>query len=346
MTILAVLLAGCGEENLAQHDSGRSDNDAAHTGSAAPSGETPGISAAPAASKTASPAPAAFASSPAPAASAASPAPAHSEALLEGGVSQYSGGETQFKMGDEYVPTSFSGAVDEPVGLYMPDTMSRFTVTGGTAWGTADKQNYIAMVKQAADPAKAPPVSGQSADLLKYKEYEGSSKDGTATLDQFTIEVQGQAYDVFIRTGDEQRSAMLPLFLEMLRSSQFLVKLGPLEAGVFLEEPDVGNDPGKLQALQEAMDVIQAIADKDYGKFAATMKSAATADNLRHFVDNQGSYHFYKMTVLGIPFKEERWASFQVDYYWTSPDGYVIDRGFTIAMLPDKQGTWKIADID
>ncbi|WP_150271587.1 hypothetical protein [Paenibacillus tepidiphilus] len=296
-------------------------------------------------------------------------APAHSALLLEGGVTEYSGSETQFKIDDEYVPTSFSGAIGEPIGLYLPDTMKRFAAQGGTAWGTADRLNYIRIVKQdtgkaAADtggsnesagpgnpspreePAIALTLSGQSADLLMYKEYTGYVEDDTGILDMFAIESQEQAYSVAIRTTEDQRSEMLPLFLEMLRSVHYMVKLGPLEAGVFLQEPDVGNDPGKKQAVREVMTALEAIAARDEVLFASTMKSPEAAAGLHHFLENEGTYHFYQMTVMGIPFEDEKWAGIRVEYYWTSPEGYVIDRGFTAALLPDKQGAWKIADLD
>lgn len=249
----------------------------------------------------------------------------------------------------EVVQASFSADQTLPLGLFMPETMVRFEQDGRSAWGTQDKQNYITLIKlDGADTAAGDGEFGPGNDLvlLKYKEYLGSKVNGSQTAEAFNFTAKDQAYRAEIHIQDEQRTTLLPVFIDMLRDVEYMKKQPPITPGVFLTAPDVGSDPGKKQALQETMDCLEAWAAGDKEKFDSTLYSPQLNEALQYFLDHKNVYHFSELTVRGIPMEGAKRAAFIVSYTRMTSEGYIIDGANEISLLKNKQGEWKIASID
>lgn len=276
-----------------------------------------------------------------------------SVALLKEDVPEYSGGGRLYMIAGEEVSADFSAHRTLPLGVLMPETMKRFETGGGTAWGTADEQNFIALfAEETSDDADIKEslnkqnLTNWDNELLKYKEYRGNYMDRDTAVDVFSVEAKGKHYIAEIRTLAAQRENLLPVFVNMLQDVQYMEKKPPIVPGVFVQVPDVGSSAEHKQVLQEVMDCLEAMATKNKEQFTATMSSPETAERLHYFIDNTSAYRFYKLTSHGIPVEGEKWAGFQVDYYLMDEEGYIADRAFMIVLLRDKQGVWKIVDID
>lgn len=331
ITMLLALSTGCGN--------GSEINSSGAGGMAHPSSTTAATAVV---SVTPSPAPAT------PAVIQTEPPAVKSVALIPA-VPDYSESGRGYEIKGEVVQASFSADQTLPLGLFMPETMVRFEQDGRTAWGTPDKQNYIILIKlDAADAAAGDGEfePGNDQQLLKYKEYLGSKVIGGQTAEAFEFTAKEHAYRAELHIQAEQRAALLPVFIDMLRDVEYMEKQPPITPGVFLTAPDVGSDPGKKQALQETMDCLEAWAAGDKEKFAATMHSPQLNEALQFFLDNKNVYHFYELTVLGIPIQGAKRAAFAVSYTRMTSEGYIIDGGNEISLLKNKQGEWKIANID
>lgn len=333
ITMVLALSTGCGN--------GAEINSSDAGGMAQPSATTAAVSVTP------SPAPAT------PAVIQTEPPVVKSVALIPA-VLDYTESGRGYVIKGEVVQASFSADQTLPLGLFMPETMVRFEQDGRTAWGTPDKQNYITLIKlDGADTAAGDGEFGPGNDLvlLKYKEYLGSKVEestvkGSQTAEAFKFTAKDQAYRAEIHIQDEQRTTLLPVFIDMLRDVEYMKKQPPITPGVFLTAPDVGSDPGKKQALQETMDCLEAWAAGDKEKFAATMHSPQLNEALQFFLDNKNVYRFYELTLTGIPVEGTKRAGFWVRYTRMTSEGYIVDGGNEISLLKNKQGEWKIASID
>lgn len=305
---------------------------------------------------TAQPSAIAIATTAAPSLSPAATEPpvANKSVVLIPAVPDYTESGRGYEIEGMNVQASFSADQTLPLGLFMPETMVRFEQDGRTAWGTPDKQNYITLIKlDGADAAAGDGEfePGNDQQLLKYKEYIGSTVEeskveGSQTAEAFKFTAKDQAYRAEIHIQDEQRTTLLPVFIDMLRDVEYMKKQPPITPGVFLTAPDVGSDPGKKQALQETIDCLEAWAAGDKEKFAATMYSPQLNEALQFFLDQKNVYHFSELTVRGIPMEGAKRAAFIVSYTRMTSEGYIIDGANEISLLKNKQGEWKIANID
>lgn len=263
-------------------------------------------------------------------------------------VREYSGSGRGYELDGVNVQADYSADQTLPLGVFLPETMVRFEQDGRTAWGTADKHNYITLIKlgseKAATGGKLEP--GTDRGLLKFKEYEGSRVEGDRRVEAFIFTAHKDSYRAEIHIQDEQRDALLPLFTFMLSSIEYMEKQPPIKPGVFFKVPDVGSSPGNKQALQETLDCIAAWASKDKEKFAATMYSPLLNDGLQFLLDNKNVYRFNKLTVVGIPIEGAKRAAFYVEFTQMTSEGYITESTYEISLLPNKQGEWKIANID
>ncbi|KWX88437.1 hypothetical protein AMQ83_06755 [Paenibacillus riograndensis] len=228
----------------------------------------------PAAASAAAPTTAAPAASPT---AESSPLPAaKSVALIQGEVPEYDGSGRSYLVTGTELQAKYSADQSLPLAVFRPENMSRFEQNGRTAWGTSDKENWISFrVSSEDDSAQAgkdkPEIAGSDAVLQQYKEYQGGYSDGNSRVDVFKIQAKKQVYQAEIRTTAEQRKELLPLFVNVLREVQYMKKQPPLEAGVFVQEPDVGKSKENRQMLKEVMNCLEAIVAHDKEKFLSTM---------------------------------------------------------------------------
>ncbi|WP_341185555.1 hypothetical protein [Paenibacillus sp. FSL H7-0756] len=283
---------------------------------------------------------------PAPSATAA---PAVKSKSLIPEVREYTGSGSGYELDGVNVQADYSADKTLPLGVFLPETMIRFEQEGRTAWGTADKHNYITLIKLSSEKdamgGKFEP--GTDPGLLKFKEYDGSRVEGDRRVEAFIFTANKDSYRAEIHIQDEQRDKLLPLFTSMLSGMEYMEKQPPIKPGVFFKVPDVGSSPGNKQALQETLDCIAAWAAKDKEKFAATMYSPLLNDNLQpYLLDNKNVYRFNKLTVVGIPVEGTKRAAFFVEFTQMTSEGYITDSNIEISLLLNKQGEWKIASID
>ncbi|WNS45037.1 hypothetical protein [Paenibacillus sp. MMS20-IR301] len=290
------------------------------------------------------------------AAGTASASPAATAAMLPAGsvplipeVEEYSGSGREFEIAGTLVRAGFSADQELPLGLFLPETMIRFGQEGRTAWGTADKLNYITFVHvkgteaEAAEPSFKP---GTDQALLKYKEYLGTSSGPGHPVEAFRFIAMGEEYRAELTVTAAERAAILPVLVQMLSQVEHMEKRTPIVPGVFLQEPDVGEDPGNRQALQETMSCIEAWVAKDKDKFAATMHSLGINEALQFLLDGKNVYRINELTLLGIPIEGTKRAGFTVGYEQMTSEGYITKGTYEISLLRNKQGEWKIANID
>ncbi|ETT48315.1 MULTISPECIES: hypothetical protein [unclassified Paenibacillus] len=274
---------------------------------------------------------------------------AKSVSLIPEEVPEYSGSGSGYELDGVNVQADYSADQTLPLGVFLPETMIRFEQDGRTAWGTADKHNYITLIKlsSAKDVTGGKHEPGTDRGLLKFKEYEGSRVEGDRRVEAFIFTAHKDSFQAEIHIQDEQRDKLLPLFTSMLSGMEYMEKQPPIKPGVFFKVPDVGSSPGNKQALQETLDCIAAWAAKDKEKFAATMYSPLLKDNLQSFLlDNKNVYRFNKLTLVGIPIEGTKRAGFYVEFTQMTSEGYITESTYEISLLPNKQGEWKIANID
>lgn len=264
-------------------------------------------------------------------------------------VPEYSESGRGYEIDGVSVQASYSADQALPLGVFLPETMIRFEHDGRTAWGTPDKLNYITLIKHdtAANTAgKQGFGPGNDPQLLQYKEYLGRLQDGDTTVETFEFTAMDQIYRAEFHIQQEERAALLPVFVSMLRDVEYMEKKPPITPGVFFSAPDVGNDPGKQQALQETMNCIEAWSAGDKEKFAAAMYSEQLNEGLQFLLDNKNVYHFNELTVRGIPMEGAKRAAFIVNFQRMTSEGFIIDGSYEISLLKNKEGEWKIANID
>ncbi|WP_019910782.1 hypothetical protein [Paenibacillus sp. HW567] len=271
--------------------------------------------------------------------------------LFAGGVPEYDGSGRAYLTGGTELQANYSADQHQPLALFMPEQMIRFEQNARTAWGTPDKQNWIVFKPVSNENTAEPKVDKTDSDgsktaLLQYKEYQGSYSENDGRVDVFLFTAKGQEYHAQIRTTAEQREKLLPLFVDMLREVQYMKKQPPLVAGVFVQKPDVGKGKENKQMLQEVMNCLEAIATQDKQKFMKTMYSPETGEYLGFYFDNRVAYRFNEITYAGIPAKGTQRADFNVAYQSMTDEGYLADRSNTISLLRNKQGEWKVANID
>lgn len=279
----------------------------------------------------------------------ATAAPAPKSATLIPEVRDYSESGIDYVLEGVKIPTAFSADQRLPLGVFLPESMVRFEQDGRTAWGTADKRNYIKFVKLGDDKGAARNEKlepGTDPKLLKYKEYTGMKREGDQRVEAFVFQAKGTAYRAEIHMLEAESYKLLPLFLSMLSNVEYLEKQPPITPGVFLKAPEVGKSPGNKQALRETMACIEAWSARDKEKFAATMITPQLDEALQFLLDEKNSYRFNELTVVGIPIEGTKRAGFYISFKRMTSEGYIRDEIYEISLLKNKQGEWKIANID
>lgn len=292
-------------------------------------------------------------STPPPVTAAPSPsataAPAAKSVRLIPEIPDYSESGREYEVDGVNIHTAFSADQSLPLGVFLPESMIRYEQDGRTAWGTADKRNYLTFVKlepatNAADDEKLEP--GTDPNLLKYKEYAGSKREGDHRVEAFVFQAKDTAYRAEIHMLEQQTDALLPLFTSMVSCVESFVKPPPIQPGIFFKAPDVGDSPGNKQALRETMACIEAWSARDQEKFAATMLTPKLDNGLQFLLDEKNSYRFDELTLAGIPIEGTKRAGFYISFSRMTSEGYIRDGTYEISLLKNKQGEWKIANID
>ncbi|ASA21789.1 hypothetical protein B9T62_14020 [Paenibacillus donghaensis] len=293
--------------------------------------------------------------SPAPSvAPTASPTPAPAEpaaksvSLFQSEVPVYDGMGISYVVNDEQLDTEFKVHQTLPLAVFMPVTMERFEREQGTAWGTADKQNYLILYAASDKSADQPTELGSNPVLAKYKEYIGSYSVAGRTVELFAFKAQGKDYTAEISTTPDQQETLFPVFRDMLSYVQYMEKLPPLKAGITAKTPDVGNSSENKQILQELMKCLGAIVAKDKQQFNETMYSDRVAEGLAYHIDNNAIYRFTRITFnesVDSATNKKR-VSFNVEFERMTEEGYFSEQSLGIPLLKNKQGVWKIADMD
>lgn len=302
----------------------------------------PSIAATAAADSTTAPATAAL-----PPTATASPAARSVKLIPE--LRDYSESGIEYEVDGVYIHTAFSADQNLPLGVFLPESMVRYEQDGRTAWGTADKRNYITFVK--LDPAKGAAGKnelqpGSDPELLKYKEYAGSKREDDQRIEVFIFKAKKDTYRAEIHMLEQQAEALLPLFISMVSNVESFVKPPPIQPGIFFKAPDVGNNPGNKQALRETLACIEAWSARDKEKFATTMITPMLDDALQFLLDEKNSYRFDELTLAGIPIEGTQRAGFYISFTRMTSEGYITDGTYEISLLKNKQGEWKIANID
>lgn len=278
----------------------------------------------------------------------ATAAPAVKSVSLIPEVREYSGSGSGYELDGVNVQANYSADQTLPLGVFLPETMIRFEQDGRTAWGTADKHNYITLIKLSSEKGATGGrfEPGIDPGLLKFKEYEGSSVEGNRRVEAFIFTAHEDSYRAEIHIQDEQRDKLLPLFTSMLSGMEYMEKQPPIKPGIFFKVPDVGSSPGNKQALQETLDCIAAWSAGDKEKFAKAMIDPKLGEALQFLLDHKNIYRFHKLTVVGIPVEGTKRAAFLVEFTKMTSEGYITDSNNEISLLLNKQGEWKIANID
>ncbi|SET30965.1 hypothetical protein [Paenibacillus sp. NFR01] len=267
--------------------------------------------------------------------------------VFTGGIPEYDGSGREFEVGGEYVKTDYSTHLTLPLGIFKPVNMERYALEGGTAWGPADKLNYLAILPGAgAAEEEGELVRDSASSMAQYKEYRGTVRDIEGTVDVFTFEVKGEAYRAKIRTTPDQQDRLQPVFVSMLGELQYMEKKPPIEPGIFFKLPPNGGDKDRSQIYKEILTALQAIVDHDHDRLKTTMYSEGAAEYLGHFADNIAEYRFTEMSVGRDPAGDRKTAIVYVGYTRMDKEGYIDERSVGIALIRNKQGLFKIADID
>ncbi|MDQ0194255.1 hypothetical protein [Paenibacillus wynnii] len=275
----------------------------------------------------------------------ASDAPkAKSVSLFEEQIPDFDGSGRGYIVDGNELQTEFLVHKILPLGLFMPETMLRFDLNGGTAWGSEDKQNYITIVG-ATDATRLPTITGEDPTLSKYKEYLGNYVDGEGTIDVFSFVAKGQSYRALIRTNADQRAYLRPLFMDMIRDIHYLEKRAALVAGVFVKEPEMEDLKEKKQILTEVMRCLEALVSKDKEKFNSTLYYTGEGDRLQYWIDNNNIFRFNEL-IYEKQANDSKRVMFYVNYEQMTSEGYYSERTVSIPLLRNKQGEWKVADID
>jgi len=326
LSFLAASAAGCnGEQALNSGDTGQNNNEAAVT--PVPARPAPGKASSSAAAIQVSPEP-----------------KAKSENLIPQAITDYDGSGRGFIVDGNEVKTEFRAHKELPLGLFVPETMLRLDINEAAGWGTADKRNYLTLVS-AGKTTDLSKISGVDPALAKYREYAGSFADGDGTVDVFEFSAKGQAYLAEIRTIPGTRERMRPLFTDMIGNIQSMVKREPLVGGVFIQRKPAVSSKKDQQALQVALRCLKAIAEKDIKTFNSTLYSTQAAEGLSYWVDNDTTFRFVGLSYEGQP-QDSRRRIFIVEYKTMTPEGYFSIRSAGMPLLLNKQGEWRVADID
>ncbi|WP_405113566.1 hypothetical protein MHH28_07520 [Paenibacillus sp. FSL K6-1217] len=274
----------------------------------------------------------------------ATPAPQSATLIPE--VRDYSESGIDYVVDGVKIPTAFSADQRLPLGVFLPESMVRYEQEGRTAWGTADKRNYITFVKLGLAARDENLEPGMDPKLLKYKEYTGSKREGDQRVEVFVFKAKDVTYQAEIHMLEQQADALLPIFISMVSNVESFVKPPPIKPGIFFKAPDVGTSQGNKQALRETMDCIEAWSTRDQEKFAATMITPKLEDALQFLLDEKNSYQFNELTMVGIPIEGTKRAGFYISFTRMTSEGYIRDGTYEISLLKNKQGEWKIANID
>lgn len=259
-------------------------------------------------------------------------------------IPDYDGSRRGYIVDGNELQTEFLVHKIFPLGLFMPETMLRFDLNGGTAWGTEDKQNYITIVS-ATVTTQLPAITGEDPTLSKYKEYMGNYMDGEGRIDVFSFVAKEQSYRALIRTNADERAYLLPLFRDMMGNLQYLEKRAPLAGGVFVKEPNMEDLKDKKQIITEVIRCLEALVSKDKEKFNSTLYYTGEGDRLQYWIDNNNIFRFNELIYEKQP-KDSKRVMFYVNYEQMTSEGYYSEGAFSIPLLLNKQGEWKIADID
>ncbi|WP_379127011.1 hypothetical protein [Paenibacillus sp. sgz500958] len=269
---------------------------------------------------------------------------AKSLSLIGQEIPVYDGSGRGFTVAGKEENADFRSHKELPLGLFIPESLMRMELNGSTAWGLDDKRNYITLLDadKSADPSK---ITGKDSSLSKYREYSGFFADGEGRVDIFKFQVNEHAYLAEIRTTADLREEMLPLFTTMLANIQYMEKREPLIAGVFIQDPKVGNSREEQQSLKVAMLCLKAIAAKDMDQFNSTLYAPGAANNMSYWVDNTNTYRFIKLTSAFNPENPKR-VIYYVEYEFMNAEGYYRVNSIGMPVLLNKQGEWKVADLD
>ncbi|KWX87287.1 hypothetical protein AMQ83_14005, partial [Paenibacillus riograndensis] len=100
------------------------------------------------------------------------------------------------------------------------------------------------------------------------------------------------------------------------------------------------------QMVQGVLTCVEAIGANGKEKFLGKMHSHEIGEYLLFLVENSKAYRFRELTYEGIAAEGTERATFNVSYQFKTDEGYQADQNYGIYLLRNKQGEWKVANID
>lgn len=227
-----------------------------------------------------------------------------------------------------------------PIAVFVPETMVEFTLGSSKAWGTPDQRNYLIFHPGSLTVH----ANEQEPDLLPYIEYKGTTRDSETSADYFAFTVHGKPYTAEVRLTVGERDKWLLLFTQMVGSAQYLEKRQLPEPGVYVTRPTLSGE-GQKQMIDTILDCLKGWAANDRELFNSSMYSPETADYFSYLFSPDVKYRFNSLTYEGQP-KNTKRVDFLLEYQAIHDNGYLSEGTYLISLLKNKQGEWKVAQID
>lgn len=282
-----------------------------------------------------------------PAAKSAVPTPVRSFAaaasksiFTDGKVPDYDGSGRSYVVDGDDVNAKLLSDSLTPLAVFVPETMVEFKQGNSKAWGTPDQRNYLVF-----HPGSLTVTANEhEPDLLPYKEYKGTARDGDSSADYFTFTVHNKLYTAEIRLTRGEGDKWHLLFTQMIGSAQYLEKRQLPEPGMYVTRPTLSGE-GQKQMVDTVMDCLKGWAANDREMFNSSMYSPETADYFGYLFSPDVKYRFNTLTYEGQP-KGTKRVDFVLEYQVIHDNGYLSEGINTISLLENKQGEWKVAQID
>ncbi|MBY9082102.1 hypothetical protein KIH86_16165 [Paenibacillus sp. HN-1] len=267
--------------------------------------------------------------------------PAASKSVFsDGKVPDYNGSGRGYTIDGSDVNAKLLSDSLTPIAVFVPETMAEFQMGKSKAWGTPDHRNYVVFHPGGLTVR----TEEREPVLLLYKEYKGTVKDGNTSADYFAFSVHGKPYTAEVRLTLAEREALLPLFTQMVGSAQYLEKRQLPEPGVYVARPKLSGE-GQKQMVDAVMDCLKGWAGNDRKLFNSAMYSPETADYFSYLFSPDVKFRFSSLTYEGQP-KDTKRVDFLLEYQAMHDNGYLSEGIYTISLLKNKQGEWKVAQID
>jgi hypothetical protein len=261
--------------------------------------------------------------------------------ILPEEITYYEGAEHMDVIGVTGKPANFKRDRNLPYGFYIFETMEEYVLEDGTEWGMDKQKSLFSLFKKEQVPFE----SNYTNPLLsKYKEYAGTEKNETGSYyDFFNINDRGHELVIRLHYFEEDIETTLPMFLDIISNIKYIPDPKAFQPGVDFEFPK-GVDEDEEAIIQLVKKNIEAIVNKDKAAFMATLEPQAY-DYLGFLIDTKRQYRFTKLVIIE-PSDDSNWRrGINISFDYLEED-MVKQSGHTFTSRKDKDGKWKIANID